>query len=151
MQNCDLKGIYNKTARVSNGRVLYQQHDPISSKPGANFLYYDEKNYCIGINPDLDCEEQQILAEKPDDSKICPQMVEKWSKANATVTCEFIHKGLTNPKILEKILTDPVKVFLVRFFNGGSRSIETHQMWNDLGQASTLKNSLFCLKNIMYK
>ena len=69
-------------------------------------------------------------------------MVEEWSKDDAIVTCQFLHFGVVKPETLKKLLQDPMKVFLVRFFDESSRSMETHFMWNDLVK-QIKKNPLF--------
>ena len=61
-------GVYNKTSKTHNDRVLYKEHR------GDNFLYYDDQDFCIGTNPDLRCEEQGILARNIQPEHICPQI-----------------------------------------------------------------------------
>ena len=59
-------------------------------------------------------------------------MVEQWSKPNASVECRFTHYGVVTPYNLRIVLANPMKIFVVRFFDDSSRSMESHYMWNDL-------------------
>ena len=59
-------------------------------------------------------------------------MVSQWSKTGATVECQFIHYGVLKSDKVSELLKDPMKVFVIRFFDNSARSLETHVMWNDL-------------------
>ena len=85
----------------------------------------------MGTDPAEPCA-SGLLRAQPAFSDSCPQYTTGWSTPEATVTCIFEHAGLSTPSELLTVLEDPLKVYVVRFFDEHSNSQNTHFVWNDI-------------------
>ena len=94
-------------------------------------MYYNSSKYCIGPDPELECQNDRILAKQVDDLT-CPQYIETFEKSNLTLSCVHDHLGLTESKILKVILQDPMKMFVVRFYDSKQPSQRTNSIWNEV-------------------
>ena len=101
-----------------NGRPLYKQ-DGI----GTNFFYMDrDDRYCFGPDANLTCSHhREVMAELPE-VFLCPQELKIWKNLGDSLvapqlTCNDIHPNTVKPTNLDIVLKDPLKVFLVRFYD----------------------------------
>lgn len=120
-------GTYSLTARVLNGRPLYKQTN------GDNFLYFDtDDNYCFGADANQTCHRSDVRARMTDDA-LCPHELTDWTNGPTPLfNCTDHFPNTVKPEDLDTILRDPLKVFLIRFFDSGKESARTHKTWNSL-------------------
>ena len=91
-----------------------------------------DENFCFGPDANMTCHREDVKARLVK-KILCPHELTEWRDGAAPVfNCRDIHPNTVKPANLDVALRDPLKVFLVRFYDSGKESSRTHKMWNRL-------------------
>lgn len=143
----DPNGDYELTAKIHHGRPLYKQTLQTDLQTvGDNYFYFDDdRHFCFGINANTTCSENDVRGRIPDPGVFweCPNEIDNWVGGDApTIECIYVQPNTVKPANLDIVLRDPMKYFLVRFYDNSRASRITHRIWNEVVSQLNIKQGM---------